>query len=152
MKVSLLKMSRNKEVINRLELQQLADMIRKGPFENQVYNLRLNYQFLKPQRQPSGQIVVDNQQHTVNLPRILFAVECMNYKEMQKGLKYTGLVVVEVNNLKAYEDAVVIRNQAARMDETVMAFLGASGKSVKIVCRGELFGSQSLPDGKSRAN
>ena len=62
MKVSLLKMSRNKEVINRLELQQLADMIRKGPFENQVYNLRLNYQFLKPQRQPSGQIVVDNQQ------------------------------------------------------------------------------------------
>ena len=146
MKVSLLKMSRNKEVINRLELQQLADMIRKGPFENQVYNLRLNYQFLKPQRQPSGQIVVDNQQHTVNLPRILFAVECMNYKEMQKGLKYTGLVVVEVNNLKTYEDAVVIRNQAARMDETVMAFLGASGKSVKIVCRGELFGSRSLPD------
>ena len=30
MKVSLLKMSRNKEVINRLELQQVADMIRKG--------------------------------------------------------------------------------------------------------------------------
>ena len=41
MKVSLLKMSRNKEVINRLELQQLADMIRKGSYEQQVYNLRL---------------------------------------------------------------------------------------------------------------
>ncbi len=140
MKVSLLKISRNKEVINRLELQQLADMIRKGPYEQQVYNLRLNYQFLKPQRQPSGLIVVDNQQRTVNLPRILFAIECMNYKDMQKGLKYNGLVVVEVNNLKTYEDAVVIRNKAARMDETVMAFLGASGKSVKIVCRGEMFG------------
>ena len=140
MRVSLLKISRNKEVINRLELQDLADMIRKGPFEQQVYNLRLNYQFLKPQRQPSGLIVVDNQQHTVSLPRILFPVECMNYKDMQKGLKYNGLVVIEVNNLKTYEDAVVIRNQAARMDETVMAFLGASGKSVKIVCRGELYG------------
>ena len=140
MKVSLLKISRNKEVINRLELQQLADMIRKGPYEQQVYNLRLNYQFLTPQRQPSGLIVVDNQQRTVNLPRILFAIECMNYKDMQKGLKYNGLVVVEVNNLKTYEDAVVIRNKAARMDETVMAFLGASGKSVKIVCRGEMFG------------
>ena len=140
MKVSLLKISRKKEVINRLELQDLADIIRKGPYEQQVYNLRLNYQFLKPQRQPSGLIVVDNQQHTVGLPRILFAVECMNYKDMQKGLKYNGLVVVEVNNLKTYEDAVVIRNQAARMDETVMAFLGASGKSVKIVCRGELYG------------
>jgi hypothetical protein len=140
MKVSLLKISRKKEVINRLELQALADMIRQSPIEKQVFNLRLNYQFLKPQRQPSGLIVVDNQQHTVSLPRILFAVECMNYKDMQKGLKYNGLVVVEVNNLNTYEDAVVIRNQAARMDETVMAFLGASGKSVKIVCRGELYG------------
>ena len=145
MKVSLLKISRNKEVINRLELQDLADMIRKGPYEKQVFNLRLNYQFMKPQRMSDGQIVVDRQQHTVNLPRILFAVECMNYKDMQKGLKYNGLVVVEVNNLKTYEDAVVVRNQAARMDETVMAFLGASGKSVKIVCRGELFGTSPNP-------
>ena len=149
MKVSLLKISRNKEVINRLELQDLADMIRKGPYEQQVFNLRLNYQFMKPQRTSDGQIVVDKQQHTVNLPRLLFAVECVNYKDMQKGLKYNGLVVVEVNNLKTYEQAVVIRNQAARMDETVMAFLGASGKSVKIVCRGELFGSQSLPDNET---
>ena len=105
-----------------------------------MFNLRLNYQFLKPQRHNDGQIVIDDQLHTVGLPRILFAAECMNYKEMQKGLKYNGLVVVEANGLKTYEEAVQIRNQAARMDETVMAFLGASGKSVKIVCRGELFG------------
>ena len=31
------------------------------------------------------------------------------------------------------------------MDETLMAFLGASGMSVKIVCRGELFGTSSDP-------
>ena len=140
MKVSLLKISRKKEVINRLELSELAEMIRKSPEESKVFNLRLNYQFYKPQRMSDGQIVVDEKQHTVNLPRILFAAECMNYKEMQKGLRYNGLVVVEVNGLKTYEEAVQVRNQAARMDETVMAFLGASGKSVKIVCRGELFG------------
>ena len=139
MKVSLLKISRKKEVIKRLELSKLADMIRKSPEESKVFNLRLNYQFYKPQRMSDGQIVVDEKQHTVNLPRILFAAECMNYKEMQKGLRYNGLVVVEVNGLNTYEEAVQVRNQAARMDETVMAFLGASGKSVKIVCRGELF-------------
>ena len=83
MKVSILKISRKKEVINRLELSELVDMIRKNPEEKAVHDLRLNYQFLKPQRQPSGLIVVDNQQHTVSLPRILFAVECMNYKDMQ---------------------------------------------------------------------
>ena len=142
MKVSLLKIARKKEVIKRLELEELAEMIRKNPEDSKVFNLRLNYQFLKPQRQNDGQIIIDDQLHTVGLPRILFAAECMNYKEMQKGLKYNGLVVVEVNGLKTYEEAVQIRNQAARMDETVMAFLGASGKSVKIVCRGELFGME----------
>ena len=145
MKVSLLKISRNKEVIKRLELREIAEMIRENPEKNKVFNLRLNYQFYKPQRKPDGQIVLDSQQHTVNLPRILFAVECINFKDIQKGLKYNGLVVVEVNGLKTYEDAVSIRNQAARMDETLMAFLGASGMSVKIVCRGELFGTSSDP-------
>lgn len=123
MKVSLLKISRKKEVIKRLELSKLADMIRKSPEESKVFNLRLNYQFYKPQRMSDGQIVVDEKQHTVNLPRILFAAECMNYKDMQKGLRYNGLVVVEVNGLNTYEEAVQVRNQAARMDETVMAFM-----------------------------
>ena len=145
MKISLLKLSRKKEVIKRLELMELAEMIRENPEKSQVFNLRLNYQFYQPQRMSDGQIVLDSQQHTVNLPRILFAAECVNYKEMQKGLKYNGLVVVEVNGLKTYEEAVNIRNQAARMDETLMAFLGASGKSVKIVCRGELFGTSPDP-------
>ena len=139
MKISFLKFSRKKEVIKRIELSELAEMIRENPEKDRVFKLRLNYQFYKPQRMPDGQITLDDQKHTVNLPRLLFAVEGMNYKEMQKGLKYNGLVVIEVNGLKTYEDAVNIRNQAARMDETVMAFLGASGKSVKIVCRGEMF-------------
>ena len=128
-------------------MSELAEIIRENPEKKKVFNLRLNYQFYKPQRMPDGQITLDDQQHTVNLPRILFAAECINYKEIQKGLKYNGLVVVEVNGLKTYEDAVNIRNQAARMDETVMAFLGASGMSVKIVCRGELFGKE---DGRGK--
>ena len=146
MKISLLKISRKKMVINRLELRDLAEMIRKSPEEQKVFNLRLNYQFYQPQRLDDGQIVIDAQNHTVNPPRILFAAECVNYKEIQKGLRYNGLVIVEVNGLKTYEEAVSIRNQAARMDETVIAFLGASGKSVKIVCRGEMFGGMALPE------
>ena len=145
MKISILKISRKKEVINRLDIEELAELIRNNPEQDKVFKVRLNYQFLQPQRQNDGQIIVDNEQHTVNLPRILFAAECVNFKEKQKGLRYNGLVVIEVNGLKTYEEAVSIRNQAARMDETMMAFLGASGKSVKIVCKGELFQSKELP-------
>ncbi len=147
MRVSLLKISRNKLVVNRLELSKIADLIRNNPDASMVSELRLNYQFFNPQRQNDGQIVVDSQEHVVNLPRILFAAECMNYKEMQKRVRYNGLVVVEVNGLKTYEEAVSIRNLVSRMDETVMAFLGASGKSVKIICRGELF---SMDDGRGK--
>ena len=149
MKVSLLKIARKKEVIKRVELEDLAEMIRRNPEEDKVFNLRLSYQFMKPQRIQDGRIIIDEAQHLVNLPRILFAADSMNYKEMQKGLKYNGLAVVEVNGLKTYEEAVQIRNQAARMDETVMAFLGASGKSVKIVCRGELFRADTGAHGLS---
>ena len=49
MKITLLKLSRKKVVINRLGLQELADMIRHSPEDKRVYNLRLNYQFYKPQ-------------------------------------------------------------------------------------------------------
>ena len=143
MKVSLLKFSRNKEVIKRYDLPEIAEIIRNNPEQGKVYNLRLNYHFLTLQRQADGQIAIDEEQ-MVDLPRILFSTECITYKEKPKGLKYNGLVVVEVNGLKAYEEAVRFRNQAARMDETLMAFLGASGKSVKIVCRGELFQTRAL--------
>ena len=154
MKVRLLKISRNKTVVNRLELKELSEMICKNPEEQDVYNLRLNYQLHKFDRQDDGQVMVDGE-HFVGLPRVCFAVEFDKHREKPRLLAYNGLVVIEVNGLKTYEDAVTIRNQAARMDETVMAFLGASGKSVKIVCRGELFGDCKSPaqevvgDGKS---
>ena len=138
--------------MNRLSLQELAEMIRKNPEESNVVDLRMNYPFLKPQRLEDGQVLIDDT-HTPDLTRILFAAECDNYKGQQRIKAYNGLVVIEVNGLKRYEEAVAIRNQAARMDETVMAFLGASGMSVKIVCQGELFhttaqegtGSTELP-------
>jgi hypothetical protein len=50
-------------------------------------------------------------------------------------------MVLEANNLLDYDEAIRIRNDAARLPQTMLAFLGASGRSVKIVCRGEL-----LPD------
>ena len=143
MKITLLKNVRRKEVMNRLELSAIVEMIRNNPDKQKVYDLRLNYPFLKPERKEDGQIVVDGE-NTVNLPRICFAAEYDKYKEKARMQAYNGLVVVEVNGLERYEDAVNIRNQAARMDETLLAFLGASGRSVKIVCRGELYKDAAL--------
>ncbi len=144
MQVTLLKISRKKEVMNRLDLEELAETIRQHPEANKIFKFRLKYQFMKPERLADGQILIDNN-GTLALPRICVAMACENRKGEQRMISYNGLVVIEKNGLKRYEDAVAIRNQAARMDETLMAFLGASGKSVKIVCRGEMFKGEAMP-------
>ena len=59
MKISLLKIARKKEVLKRLELSELAGMIRKSPYESKVFNLRLNYLFYRAQRMSDGQIALD---------------------------------------------------------------------------------------------
>ena len=138
MKVTLVKFAKKKEVINRLDLETLVEMIRSNPERQRVFDVRLNYRFWKPERQEDGQITIDGV-HTVSLPRVCFGADFDRYKGQARMQAYNGLVVIEVNGLKTYEEAVAIRNQAARMDETLIAFLGASGMSVKIVCRGELF-------------
>ena len=138
MKVTLVKFAKKKEVINRLDLETLVEMIRSNPERQRVFDVRLNYRFWKPERQEDGQITIDGV-HTVSLPRVCFGADFDRYKGQARMQAYNGLVVIEVNDLKTYDEAVAIRNQASRMDETLIAFLGASGMSVKIVCRGELF-------------
>ena len=153
MKVTLIKFSRKKQVLHRVELSALAETIKKNPNAKAVYDLRLKYQFFKPVRLDDGQIVYDGE-HVFGLPRIVFSAECDKYAGGIRFLKYNALVVIEVNGLKTYEDAVKVRNLASRMDETLMAYLGASGKSVKIVCRGELFGKEDgrgkMADGRGK--
>ena len=151
MKVTLVKFAKKKEVINRLDLETLVEMIRSNPERQRVFDVRLNYRFWKPERQEDGQITIDGV-HTVSLPRVCFGADFDRYKGQARMQAYNGLVVIEVNDLKTYDEAVAIRNQASRMDETLIAFLGASGMSVKIVCRGELF-SDAAPsqEGKEAA-
>ena len=77
----------------------------------------------------------------MTLPRLCFSAEIDKYRKEFRVLNYNGLIVLEANNLANYDEAIRIRNEAARLPQTMMVFLGASGRSVKIVCRGEL-----LPD------
>jgi hypothetical protein len=145
MNVTLLIRKRKKEVINRLTLEQMAGAIKNAVLDKEVYNLRGVYHLMKTQRLDDGQIIT-NWKGGILLPRVCFAGAWVNRKGTKKMLMYNGLVVLEVNNLPTYEKAVEIRELAKKLPETLMCFLGGSGKSVKIVCRGELFDG-GLPEG-----
>ena len=139
MKISIIKNKGKKEIITRHSLEDVALYISKGWRMQSVKDLRDIYRVLMTERQPDGQILT-NYEGGIKLERICFAQEFDRYKNKRRILGYNGLVVVELNNLPTYEKAVEVRDAAKKMPETVMCFLGASGKSVKIVCRGELYG------------
>ena len=146
MKITLIRKKGQKEVINRYTLEEIAYAIKSGWRKHTVTQLREVYNMMQKERQADGQILT-NWEGGIRLERICFAQEFDKYKESRRVLNYNGLVVVEVNSLPTYEKAVEVRNQAKKMPETLMTFLGASGKSVKIVCRGELFGTSTPSKG-----
>ena len=138
MKVTVLKKSGSKEVINRMELHEIAAIIKESRIKTAVWNVRSVYHLMRPERLADGRIDAHFKPN-ITLPRVNFAVDYDNYRGERRMQAYNGLVVVEVNNLDDYEKAIAIRDKAKQMPETLMAFIGGSGKSVKIVCRGELF-------------
>ena len=145
MKVTLLKKGDKKEVISRVELADMAAGIKNGVAKKGVMNLREVYQLMMVRRLEDGQVDT-NWKGGITLPRVCFAADYENRNGQRRMLNYNGLVVLEVNALPTYEKAVEIREFAKKLPETMLCFLGASGKSVKIVCRGELFGG-GLPIG-----
>ena len=139
MKVTVLKKERKKEVINRVEVETVAKAIKEGMIEDAVRRFREVYHLMSIHRKRDGQIVT-NWVGGVRLPRICFAADYRMLKCEWKMMGYSGLVVLEVNDLPTYEKAMEIRDMAKQMPETMLCFLGGSGRSVKIVCRGELYG------------
>ena len=143
MKVTLLKKDGKKEVINRVELADMAAAIKNGLIEQNVKHTREIYHLMNPHRLADGQIETQ-WEGGVRLPRVCFAADYVKRKDDWKMMTYNGLVILEVNDLPTYEKAVEIRELAKKLPETMLCFLGGSGRSVKIVCRGELYQKEDV--------
>ena len=139
MKVTVLKKKGKKEVINRFELNDLAAAIKDGLIQGTVKYTREIYHLMNPHRLADGQVSTQ-WEGGIRLPRICFAADYQTQKGEWRMIDYNGLVVLEVNDLQTYEKAVEVRELAKKLPETMLCFLGGSGRSVKIVCRGELYG------------
>jgi hypothetical protein len=138
-KITIIKIYRNKETLRTLELQEVADIISKGEYLKEVNDFRTFYPLTTySQRDIDG--TIDNASTWLKaVPRICFAQEQENRNGERVTKGYTGLVLLEVNNLTGADEADAVRRGAGEMPQTLMAFVGADGQSVKIVCRGELF-------------
>ena len=140
MKITVFKRKGPKDTVVREGLADIAEAIRNGKHIDEVHHLRQYYHLMHPRRTEDGRMETSFD-FKMTLPRLCFSAEIDKYRKEFRILNYNGLIVLEANNLADYDEAIRIRNEAARLPQTMMVFLGASGRSVKIVCRGEL-----LPD------
>ena len=137
-KVTIARNYRNAETLKVFELSEVICMIQKCEYAEAIDAVRGISLHTQLKRLEDGSVDGANN-FTDKVPRICFASEMENRNHQRVRKSYTGLVLLEVNNLTSFDEAKAIRQGAALMPQTLLAFVGASGRSVKIVCRGELF-------------
>ena len=137
-KVTIVKNYRNMETLRVLELSEVVRLIQTREYYEAVREVMGISLYTELKRQDDGSVWGANN-FTDKVPRVCFASVMENRNRQKVRKAYTGLVLLEVNNLTSHDEAVAIRQGAAMMPQTQLAFVGASGRSVKIVCRGELF-------------
>ena len=135
--VTIIKKYRNRETLGELELTEVVRKIKQQVYEVVCHELRKTYPLEAVQKR-FGE--TDNASHPWKelLPDICFSAVFLNRNRQRMMKAYNGLVLLEVNNLGSSDEAEAVRKSAGLIPQTMLAFIGASGLSVKIVCRGEL--------------
>jgi hypothetical protein len=131
-KVSLLKARADKRIVKRIGINELADIIREAKFTKEIGKLRAYYPLL-PLNHLNGK-ELRNSDIAKNIPEVCFSKLIKFDNGTDKFDAYTGMTLLEVKNMREYNDAEQLRTMASEMPQTVMAFIGADGHSVEIVC------------------
>ena len=138
-RITLVKSYRNKETLRLLELREVAELISQGDYDAEVSTFRRDLPTMTYAHISANGTIEGYENWPKDLPRICFALEQENRNHELVTRGYTGLVLLEVNNLTGSDEAEAVRRGAGEMPQTLMAFVGADGQSVKIVCKGEFF-------------
>ena len=133
MKVSQYRYKKDQLMLQIRSLEPVMEMLRSDKMGVQVANVRTSLRFSFPGR---------TNEWIRKLPVIVWGATFQRKDGKVQMKNYTGYVLLEVNGLSGPEEAASIREEAAAMPQTLLAFIGLSGKSVKIVV------PFTLPDGK----
>ena len=144
-KITIIKSNRNTQTLKLLDIDHVIDIIQQcqyGELCSKVSDVYLLAEVRRKYDMADGLL----NYYTKDLPRVCFATAMENRNKQRVIREYNGLVLLEVNNLAGREEAEAVKKGASQIPQTLLAFIGASGRSVKIVCRGELFESERHTD------
>ena len=135
MKVSVFKNFLNGERITTCSVEDVVRIIRRGDYAEAISDYRCAAPSMLAAN-INGDIVNKSvRMADSRIPRLCFAAEFRRMNGTRQLLRRNALVLLEIDGLKDYATAVNMRNAAARQPYTLMAFVGANGCSVEIVCR-----------------
>lgn len=67
------------------------------------------------------------------VPLLSFGCVKSRKPSKEKSYEYNGLITIEINQLTGIDEAEEVRNTVSKMPQTLIAFIGSSGKSVKVI-------------------
>ena len=124
---------RKTESYKRVSLEQFVEDVRQERYADNLRKIRNIIGM-------GGVITSTKDNNTISvslrgIPSVCFTSEIKNKKGEKIIDKYNHLILLEINNLVDKQTAETIRNAATGVPHTLIAFLGATERSVKIVCK-----------------
>ena len=138
--VTLLKKYGNKTSALHISMEELVEMIRGQKYGQELQAYREVWPLKKASRMDDERLGIELcVEEPKSVPRVCVAAEWQKREGKMTRGAYNGLVMLEVNNLKDTDEAIGLRFFAGRQPQTLLAFVGAEGRSVVIICRAELY-------------
>ena len=123
----------------RMTVEEIVEAIRNKKYLKEVAEFREMGALVNVKKRENGTLDIEDAAWEKVLPRICFACDYQKRGREMQQVAYNGLILLEVNNLQSEEEAIGLRFYAGRQPQTLLAFVGADGRSVCIVCRAELY-------------
>ena len=125
--------------VTRMTVEEIVEAIRNKKYLKEVAEFREMGALANVKKRENGTLDIEDAAWEKALPRICFACDYQKRGGEMQQVAYNGLILLEVNNLQSEEEAIGLRFYAGRQPQTLLAFVGADGRSVCIVCRAELY-------------
>ena len=142
MKVTQYRYKKDRLYMQTRSLESVVEMMKSDKQASQAVVARSRLRVFLPEQSDEA---------VRNLPVIVWGGIYRRTKDGRVRMaNYTGCVLLEVNGLSDLKEAVRVREEVAVMPQTLLAFVGLSGRSVKIVVPFVLPGG-GVPVGEMKA-
>lgn len=125
---TIIKKSKKGVTYSRIRMQRVVEILKTEAMGSMLKAFRSYYPYIQGRTSNSSEEAVSD------LPRICFCAHLRKEHNKVVVKEYSPLMLLEINNLPSRDEAEAVKKAACFVPFTLLCFIGASGRSVKIVC------------------